>query len=529
MALTVEQAKKLLAKHDDLKDKEDSLELFRRSYVGGSEYRDGDYLIRHEKEKKRAYHRRVKEAVYTNYCAPIVDIFSSYLFRERPQRSLGAGSDNDPAMSRFLNDADMRGRSFAELMREVAKWASVFGYMGIITDKPVSDTAPNRATELANDVRPYISYYAPTSIINWKFSSDYIGPPRLSTLVLKEQEINEDESVYKIWTETTWELWVIRESKGREQEPEFIMEGENRLGAIPFTLVVNKDAFDEMSGVSDLTDIAEINRYIYRIDSMAYEVIAGTAFPFLEVPVDQLRGPSNEDVVVGTGNVLERDVNDRVGHRWIEPAHASLGRIMEWRNQAVQDIREIAKMGGAQSTSRQGSAAFSGVAMEVKFQQLNAVLAAKATSMEHAEESILRYALMWENKNHDNVSVRYPRKFGIRDVVTDLDSALRAKSIIFSPEYDKLVQKSLASRSLSDLGYSGAVIEDVKKDIDNMPYVPAPQMLQNVGGMNGTSVIQTKEQVQAMQAAMAAGNAEGGDSNPDRAAAAAGVSEGSNA
>lgn len=504
MPLSVDNVTALLVRHEDSRDSSDDMELFRRSYVGGAEYRDGDYLLRHEKEKKSTFKRRVREAVYTNYCAPVIDIFNSYLFRERPQRTYGAHSKDSTVLD-FIDNADMQGRSLPELMVEVNRWASVYGYMGVVVDKPQAEGALTRADELNNGVRPYLVYYTPSSIVNWKYTTDYRSPPKLSTLVLKEREVEEELDVYKIWRLDSWELWsVSKDKQGREQAPEFIMEGVNNLGYIPFTLVVNKDAFDEMSGVSDLTDLAEINRYIYRLDSLAYEVIAGTAFPFLEVPVDSMRGSVNEDVVIGTSNVLERDITDGIGHRWIEPAHASLGRIMEWRQQAVNDMREIAKMGTGSAQGKQGSASYSGVAMEVKFQQLNAILSSKATGMERAEENIIKNMLAWEKLDTTGVEVRYPRKFGIRDVVTDLDTALRAKEVIHSHAYDTLIQKSLASRSLSDLGYAPSDIEIVTKQIEAQPYVPSATEFRSVSGMNGVSVVQTTnaEQQQQRQAKM---------------------------
>jgi len=504
MALTVKQAKVALSKHKDVIGAEESIELYRRSYVGGSEYRDGEYLIRHSKENKRDFERRVKEAVYTNYSAPIVDIMNSYLFRERPQRSFGAGADSNPSLTAFIEDADSRGRSFASMMRETSRWSSTLGHMGVVVDKPISDAAITRADELNMGVRPYMTLYSPEHIINWGFVLDYMGPPELRFLVLREQELDEDVNVFRIWFKDSWEMWAVKEKtqhQMKDADPELIAEGVNPLGMIPFVLVPNKDSFDEMSGVSDLTDIAEINRYIYRLDSAAMEIIERTAFPFLEVPIDPLTGNNNKDVVVGTGNVLERDVADPTGHRWLEPSHSSLQRILEWRTQAVGDIKEIAKMGTASSTSRQGAAAFSGAALDIKFQQLNAVLAAKATTMEHAEVAIMSLAARWENVPSD-VSVRYPRKFGIRDVSADLDTAIRSKEIILSPAYDKLIQKSIASRSLSDLGYSQKAIELVEKDIDAQPYVPAASKLTATGGMNGISVIQTKEQQQIQQLEM---------------------------
>jgi len=479
---------------------EESMDLFRRSYIGGEEYRGGNYLVKHEKELKVAYKRRMKEATYTNYCAPVIDIMNDFLYRERPARSLEKTANGNPALTEFINDADMMGRDFATLMAEISRWASVYGHMGVVIDKPISNEAVSRAQELDFGVRPYMTKYMPSDIINWEFENTYNGPPVLATLALRETSVVEGEEVFRIWTRTTWQLFrrVAKKNGTGKAEISLIDSGDHPLKLIPFVLVRNKDNLESMEGISTLVDIAETNRYIYRLDSAAFEVIGKTAFPFLEMPVDTRQGAvvddAGEDIVIGTSNVLERDIDDRVGHRWIEPSHGSLQRMLEWRTQAVADIREMAKMGGvSDSTRRQGAGAYSGTGMEVKFQQMNAVLSSKATLMERAETNILKFVLMWENKPTDNVSVRYPRKFGIRDAITDLDSALRAKELVISPVYDKLIQKSIAARSLSDLGYSKDEIEETKQDIDKYEYVPTASQLSITGGMNGVNVIQTKE------------------------------------
>lgn len=480
---------KLLSPHDEHKENADAWELYRRSYVGGREYEEGEYLVQHPLETRGAYNARVKQAVFVNYCAPVVDIYTAYLFRERPSREL-VGFSGTP-FQQFLANADFAGRSYNKLLRELSRWAGVYGHMGVIVDKPVSNEARSRADELSLGIRPYISFYRPSNIINWGWEINYNGPPVLSFLVLQEPELEEKAEVYRVWYRDRWELYK-KVAKASGQPPEIVLldSGENPLGEIPFVLLRNRDCLDRMIGVSDLTDIAPVNKRIYLYDSSAMEIIDRTAFPFLEAPMDTTRGANTEDVAIGTSNVLERDVMDAVGHRWIEPSHASLQRILEWRTQAQTDIREMAKFGEAQRGVRQGAAAFSGAALDIKFQQLSAILSDKAENMEHAEQSILRLVGMWENLD-GTAEVHYPRKFGIRDAVTDLDQALRTKDIINSPVYDTLTQKSLARRTLSDMGYTADEIAQAEADIDQQPYIPSATQFKMASGMNGMSVVQT--------------------------------------
>ena len=63
--------------------------FYRRSYFGGKQYRDGNYLLRHPFESEENYKRRKTIAYFYNYCAPIIDIYIAYLTKNQPIRTYG--------------------------------------------------------------------------------------------------------------------------------------------------------------------------------------------------------------------------------------------------------------------------------------------------------------------------------------------------------------------------------------------------------------------------------------------------------
>jgi len=438
-------------------------QFYSDSYVGGSQYKEGAYLYKHENETELSFSRRQNMACFVNYCAPVIDIYNSYLFRENPVRDFG--NINTTVLNMFRKNADNNGRRYHKVIREVSRQASIFGFMGIIIDKPMSNGEASRQEEIANGIIPYLSVYNPSSIINWK-REKINGKSTLSMLVLKEEEIQEGVEQFKIWYPYSWELWEKQSIKNSTKKKMVMVDsGENPLGIIPFVIIKNRDTFEFMEGISDLSDIADINKNIYYYDSDAMEIIDRTAFPFLEEPVDSLGNTGNGDIEVGTGNVLQRDIADTLGHRWIEPSHSSLSRILEWRNQAVNDIQTSAKMESAEgSNKRITNKSESGSAMEMRFQQLNAVLSDKAENMEVAEEDILTLVALWDNIIW-NGSIRYARKFGIRDLVTDLDNALRSQKSISSVEFNIVMQQHLAGRLVSDFGVENKEYNKIMADI----------------------------------------------------------------
>ena len=70
----------------------------------------------------------------------MVQIYSSFLFRVPPTRNYGSLT-GDEQLESFINDADLDGRSFNNVIREMQMNASIYGTCWAILDKPaiVSD------------------------------------------------------------------------------------------------------------------------------------------------------------------------------------------------------------------------------------------------------------------------------------------------------------------------------------------------------------------------------------------------------
>ena len=125
-------------KHPDYDDNSNRWEFFLRSYMGGDEYRNGQYLTKYVSEDKTEYLRRIDLTPLDNHCRNIVHIYSSYLWRVAPKREFNSLSGN-PTLINFLKDADLDGRSFDSFMREAQIWASVYGHSWLVLDKPKSN------------------------------------------------------------------------------------------------------------------------------------------------------------------------------------------------------------------------------------------------------------------------------------------------------------------------------------------------------------------------------------------------------
>ena len=403
-------------------------EFFLRSYFGGRLYREGGYLLKHPFESTENYNRRKATAYYYNYCGPIVDIMVSHLFRKPPKRDFGSLS-KDPLFSAFLDDCDLEGSSLARFMREAQRFASIYGRVSIVVDKP-RVTAQTLAEEIRGGLRPYLVLITPENLLDWRFMRLPSG-----RAVLDMVKIREEDGLYRIWTRTGWQLW-----KTGEEGVELLDSGRHTLGEVPIVTLYNKKSGIRMLGLSDIQDIADINRNIYYLCSDAREIIENTAFPMLAIPYEK---GSMEEKEIGPRNILQFDPSEpNARPYWLEAPHSSLSEIREWVRQDIAEIHRIAKLGGIRATEER-SQPQSGVALELEHQQLHAVLSEKADNLEEAEREVLRLWARWQAKRFDG-TVDYPDEFSIRDLDRELERAIKAISLgLESRTFRKEVEKRL--------------------------------------------------------------------------------------
>ena len=143
--------------HPDYENNETRWEFYLRSYIGGQEYQDGNYLTGYLNESENEYARRIQLTPLDNHCRNVVHIYSSFLWRTPPVRVYNSLANN-LALEQFTDDADLDGMNLNSFMKQAQIWASVYGNVWIMVDKPQSN-ARTRAEELDQDIRPYVSLF----------------------------------------------------------------------------------------------------------------------------------------------------------------------------------------------------------------------------------------------------------------------------------------------------------------------------------------------------------------------------------
>ena len=431
----------LKSKHDLWHANISNWEFYIRSYLGGNDYRNGYYLHRYILETPEEYDARIRHTPVDNHCKNVVQIYTSFLWRVPPTRDYG-DLDGDLQLQSFLVDADLDGRNFNTVMREVQMNASIYGNCWVVIDKPQSN-AKTRAEELAQDIRPYVSIYTPENIVNWNYKRSASGRFYLNLLVVIE-DINSQRAIIKVFTEETISTYEFEDysEENSNTEPKLLDEILNPLGVIPAVNVYNLKGNKRPIGISDLADVAYLQQSIYNDYSEKEQLIRLANHPSL------VKTP-NVEASAGAGAIIEipEDLDASLKPYIIQPSGQNLESIMKCIQSKVDAIDRITHMGSVRAT---GSQIASGIALQTEFQLLNARLSEKADYLENAEEQIWALFARWQDKQW-NGSVDYPDTFDIRDWANDLQYLQMAKaSGIKSETFNKEIDKQIAEAVIDD-------------------------------------------------------------------------------
>jgi len=413
------------------------------SYQGGNEYREGRYLTKYFLETGDDYENRIKQTPLDNHCKSVVETYNSFLFRTPPKRTYGS-IDNEPSLNAFLSDADLDGRNFDSFMRDVATQSSIYGHVWVMVDKPNTQVA-TRAEELQQQIRPYLVMFTPENVIDWSYTRRPSGVYELTMIRIYE---GNDEK-YGYYREITPEANTLYRKKGgisnAQEKEEIVEQTANRLGQVPCVPVYAQRSKVKGIGISDISDVADMQRSIYNELSELEQIVRISNHP-------SLVKTSDTQAAAGAGAIIDlpNDLDANLKPYLLEPSGSGIDNILSSLGSKADAINRMANLGGTRTTANR---VMSGVALETEFQILNARLSEKADLLELAEEQIWRLWSLWQNKVWDGM-IDYPDNFSIHDKSNTIALLKEAKST--NPNNPRLIEEI-------DNMLAGALIKDEDK------------------------------------------------------------------
>lgn len=398
------------------------------SYIGGMEYRQAGHLTRYQLETDSEYAARLRTTPLDNHCQSVISVYNSFLFRELPKRDFSNNTESFE-LEMFLRDADFDGRSLDAFMKDVSTWSSVFGHAWIIVSKP-NVGAVTVADEQALGIRPYVSLLTPMVVLDWNYKRQPNGRVVL-TYIRYLEDVTGDLRTVREWTESEIKTTVVNTKKDLVMEETVEV---NQLGKIPAVCAYNGRSIVRGFGVSDISDIADAQKYIYNCTSEVEQSIRLDSHPSLVKTPETQAGS-------GAGSLIHMPENLDPGLKpyILEFGGASVDSIYKSIEATVSAIDKMANTGAVRATE---SRTMSGVAMETEFQLLNARLSEKADNLELAEEHM--WDLWFEYQGEQWMgSVDYPGSFNIRDTASEISQLQTAKNTATDPrvllEIDKKI------------------------------------------------------------------------------------------
>ena len=413
-------------------------EFFRTAYLGGREWEEAQLLYRYLNETAPQLGERLKQTPLENHCKSVVHTYSGFVWRVPPKRSFGGLEGNRAALALHVN-ADKEGASLNEFMKGVQLWASVFGTAWVVMDKPAVRGA-TKGDEISRDIRPYLKLYFPAHVLDWRFEESGSGCYELTYLKVRERVDGAQGEgwVYRVWTRERVEVWRV---EGDGEAVAISGGGVNEVGMVPAVVHYNTKPLERGVAVSDLQDVARMQRSMYNDLSELTQMVRGSNHKTLVKN-------KGDDASTGAGGVIvmhEDTLPEKKPYLLQADAEALLG-LLQAMEMKVEMINRMAHLTPVRTYR---SMAASGVAIETEFQILNTLLAEKAAQLALTENQLFRIFCRWEGVDYDaaNVVVTYPQRFELRDRRADLDFLVRAKEVterIGSPTLQREIDRQLA-------------------------------------------------------------------------------------
>lgn len=430
--------------HPAYEDHSETADYLWRSYIGGSAYREGEYLTRYYGEDASGnynlYQKRLMATPLNNYVKTTVDIYRSFLFREYPTRELGTLLGN-PLVAQWMRDTDQEGQSLESFLKTANDMAMVMGNVWICVDKP-SYAVETQAQEIALGIRAYACVYTPKNVLDWTFERSISGKKMLTMIKVVESNTAE-RAVISIWTPAAIDRYtVIKNNLGDLDAVIDHQEYANPLGYVPF---INHAPLRKGSGMgySLVEDVADTQRFVYNKLSELEQTIRISSHP-------SLVKTATTNAVAGAGAIITipEDLEPGLYPSLLQPTGASVDGILKSIETDVEAILRMTHTNAVQATK---GSPMSGVALQTERQLLNAKLSDLADTLEETERKMWQCWADWQNiQLPETFAIEYSRTFDMRDNHSEIELYRRAAELVPHDAFQKYIHKDIVDMIVED-------------------------------------------------------------------------------
>ena len=380
------------------------------------------YLVPHPGETQTAFAARIRVAAYINVIAPICDAYTDAVTGPIT-RDLGSLGD-------ALLSLDGQGQEWPELVEDVARWATVYGWCVVLLDRPATNAAANREQELALRVGLRATTVHPPAIA-WLSVDRDGGVHEIAFVDAPYQLRDASRQVVSLWhyTRETWARYQVeitndpRWDEVRADLPRPLESGPSPTpGEVPIAIAYfRRDTASAVpSGISLVADASDLARAAFNTLSSAQEIHAA-AVPFLAIPEPAAGGALDPATRVQVGPTRALGYSSQTGAPgWIAPPSES---TKELREHAAFLMAAALRTTGLEVSAGDSPADASGTALRIRSRDFDARCVRFAKGLRAFEERALGVAARILSRD-PSVVLTYPKRFVQPDPGQDLARAL---------------------------------------------------------------------------------------------------------
>jgi len=385
MALTIRQ---LTAPSNLMRTIAPQMQSYRAGYEGGAAFKNS-VLIKRPSEDAALFRDKLLNVAVLPICKAIVDEIVDVVYEEEPQRHpafINRANNADAGVPdwylAFIEDADLNGNSFDAVMEQAASMAGIEGWSWVWVDLP---------EEISVNNRPYVATCSAEHVIDWttytEFGRDYFG-------YIKAIEYQDaDLTIYKVWyagdaaNPTYCERYFVTDEHMTNLDAEILpTETFEMPMGIPIPVIqvlARSDQRRHDLGVSDLTEAADVQREMFKLECEAYDSIRFSK--------PMIRASAGIRIPAGGGGIIRGD-KDAV--EVFQIPTQDVAEIRAQQESLISRLDGFLGRGGLRTTRLQTQ---SGISIVEERRALHRKAGQRARQMESAEQEIMDLAAQFMN------------------------------------------------------------------------------------------------------------------------------------
>ena len=357
------------------------------------------YLVRYPRESEAKFARRNELAFYASPLAQAASRFTGFLSTRSPVRDLP-----HDLYTAIAEDTDGKGNNIDSFWLEFAQQAKARGSMLLLVDMPAT-MAASLADQVRDRAAPIWTPIGPELLTDYEVGDD----GRFTFAEFSGNHTGADG----VRVPCTWHF-DRAEWRATDREKRVLSEGAHPLKVCPLLIFTEGGDFPHFG---PFAAIADLSRRLFNLDSELDEILRAQTFSLLTMQVPdnttdavKIEAARVAGVTIGSSNLM---VHSGSTPAFIAPpdgpANVYLARIDKLRGQ----IDEIGlRVSGSNSQE-------SGIALQMRFQTVNAELSRFSARMEGFERSAWELSRRWLSMTNAP-TVQWPREFSLSDVEQEL-------------------------------------------------------------------------------------------------------------